>query len=115
MPMSEERAHEAFTTAAEHAFDELQGWCQAHPGYTLLELEEQTLAIRQRLMGKVMSSLVAQREAAKPPQGVLCPKCAAKMQDKGQQSRTVQGPEGPVQLSRTYYYCPSCKEGFFPS
>jgi Zn finger protein HypA/HybF involved in hydrogenase expression len=115
MSMSEERARNIFTGAAEEAFEELQAWCKAHPSYTLLELEEQVLVIRQRLMGKAMSSLVAQREAVKVPEGMICPKCGAKMEDKGQQSRTVGGPEGPVELSRTYYYCPSCKEGFFPS
>jgi uncharacterized protein with PIN domain len=115
MSMSEKQARESFTGAAEEAFEELQAWCRAHPSYTLLELEEQVLFIRQRLMGKAMSSLVAQRKAVKPPEGVICTKCGGKMEDKGQQARTVGGPEGSVELSRTYYYCPSCKEGFFPS
>lgn len=114
--MSEREDRDAFAQAAEQAFGELQAWCEAHPGYTLMELEEQALVIRQRLMGQVMSSLVARCEAAQPvAEGVSCPKCGARMEDKGQRSRTVQGPEGPVELKRTYYYCPSCKEGFFPS
>lgn len=112
--VSKEQGRDSFTKAAESAFDELQAWCEAHPNYTLLELEEQTRAIRQRLMGTALSSLVAQRGTGQPAEGVICPKCSAKMQDKGQQSRTVQGPEGPVTLSRAYHYCPSCKEGFFP-
>ena len=113
--MGEEQARKVFTGAAEEAFDELQAWCRAHPSYTLLELEEQVLIIRQRLMSEAMSTLVAQRKAVKPPEGLICPKCGARMADKGKQSRTVGGPEGAVELSRTYYYCPSCKEGFFPS
>ncbi len=115
MLMSEEGARNAFAQAAEEAFDELQTWCKAHPSYTLLELEEQTLVIRQRLMGTAMSTLVAQRKAVKPPEGMVCPKCGGRMEDKGQQLRKVVGPEGPIELSRTYYYCPSCKEGVFPS
>ncbi len=113
--MNKEQARDAFSKASEVAFDELQAWCEAHPNYTLLELEEQTRGMRQRLMGQAMGSLVAQRGASQPAEGVICPRCGAKMEDKGQQSRTVQGPEGPVELSRAYYYCASCKEGFSPS
>lgn len=112
--VSKQQARDLFASAAESAFDELQAWCEAHPKYTLMELEEQARAIRQRLMGTALSSFVAQRESGQPPDGVFCPKCGAKTEDKGQQSRTVQGPEGPVTLTRAYRYCPSCKEGFFP-
>ncbi len=62
MSISEGRARDVFIGAAEEAFEELQAWCKAHPSYTLLELEEQVLIIRQQLMGKAMSSLVAQRD-----------------------------------------------------
>jgi len=110
-----ELGRDALIQRAEEAFDELQAWCEAHSGYRLLELEEQALVIRQRLMGQMMSSLVAQREAGLSAGGVTCAKCGGKLEDRGQQSRTVQGPEGAVELRRRYYYCSSCKEGFFPS
>ena len=106
---------DAVIQGAEEAFDELQAWCEAHPRYTLLELEGQARVIRQRFMGQMMSSLVAQREPGQSAGGVTCPKCGGAMEDKGLQSRTVQGPEGPVEIRRRYYYSPSCKEGFFPS
>lgn len=112
---SKEQGRDSFAKAAEAAFDELQAWCEAHPKYTLLELEEQTRAVRQRLMGSAMSSLVAERGTGRPAEGIFCPKCGGKMEDKGQQSRTVEGPEGPITLSRAYQYCASCKEGFSPS
>lgn len=112
--VSKGQARDSFAKAAEAAFDELQSWCEAHPNYTLLELEEQTRAIRQRLVGTALSSLVAERGTGQPPEGVICPKCGAAMEDKGKQSRTVQGPEGPVTLTRAYHYCARCKEGFFP-
>jgi hypothetical protein len=114
--VSKQSCRDAFVGAAEQGFEELQAWCEAHPKYTLLELEEQVLAIRQRLMGQVMSTMVAQRGAGRPQaEGVNCPKCGGKMENKGQRSRTVGGPEGPIELNRVYCYCPSCKEGFSPS
>jgi uncharacterized protein with PIN domain len=96
-------------------YDELRAWCEAHPGYTLMELEEQVMLRRQRLMGEMLSKMLAEREAVQPAEGVKCPKCQGAMQDKGRRKRTVRGPEGSVELDRAYYYCPSCKEGFFPS
>jgi hypothetical protein len=36
------------------------------------------------------------------------------MLHKGQNVRGVIHGEGESQLKRTYYYCPSCKSGFFP-
>lgn len=112
--MSRERARDGVGRAAEEGFDKLQAWCDAHPKYTLLELEEQARVIRQRLMGDMMSSLVAQRGVGQPEEGVVCAKCGGPMKDKGQHLRTVSGPEGPVEFQRTYYSCPSCKEGLFP-
>ncbi len=112
--MNRERSAEAVGLAAEEMFEELQAWCDAHPKYTLMELEEQARVLRQRLVGRMMSSLVAQREGRGPAEGVICGKCGRRMEDKGQHLRTVAGPEGPVELRRTYYYCPSCKEGLFP-
>jgi hypothetical protein len=100
---------------AEQAFVQLQAWCQAHPEFTLMDLEEQALLVRQRLMGEMMSKLVAAQEAVHPVGGVKCPKCQGAMEDKGRRQRTVRGPEGAVEVDRAYYYCPSCQEGFFPS
>ncbi len=114
MAVSSERVRKELVGAAEAAIDELQVWCEAHPGYRLLELEEQVRAIRQRLMGEVMSSLVEGRAAAGSAEGAVCDRCGGRMEDKGEQLRRVAGPEGHLRLRRRYYYCPSCKEGFFP-
>ena len=114
MAVDRERVRKELTRASEAAIDELQAWCDAHRGYRLLEFEEEVRAVRQRLMGQVMSSLLGGRETEGSAGEVLCDKCGGRMQDKGEVSRVVVGPEGDVQLSRRYYYCPSCKEGFFP-
>ncbi len=112
--MSKRADKESITQAAGQVFEELQAWCEAHPGYTLMELEEQAMRLRQRLMGEMMSKLVAERHAVQPAEGLKCPKCGAPMEDKGRRKRTVRGPEGPVELDRAYYYCPVCKQGVFP-
>jgi hypothetical protein len=114
MLVSKQGDRDAITQAAGEVFAELQAWCRAHPGYTLMELEEQTMRLRQHLMGEMMSKLLAERQAVQPAEGVKCQKCGQPMQDKGRRKRMVRGPEGPVELDRAYYYCPSCKEGLFP-
>lgn len=106
---------DAIVQMAGQTFEELRAWCEAHPRYTLMDLEEQVVLLRQRLMGEMMDKLISEREAAQPAEGVKCAKCGKPMQDKGRRTRTVSGAEGPVELDRAYYYCPSCKEGFFPS
>ena len=72
------------------------------------------MVLRQRLVGGMMTKLVAQKEAVHPVEGARCPTCKQTMEDRGRRTRTVRGPEGPVELERSYYYCPSCKEGIFP-
>lgn len=112
--MSRQADRDEVTRAAGQAYEELEAWCAAHPGYTLLELEEQAAKLRQRLMGEMMSRLVGQREAVAPAEGVKCPKCGEPMLNKGKRKRAVRGPEGPIELERAYYYCPACKVGLFP-
>jgi hypothetical protein len=114
MPMGKQADRDEVTRAAGQVYEELEAWCAAHPGYTLLELEEETAKLRQSLMGEMMSRLVGQRAAAQPPEGVRCPQCSEPMENKGLRKRTVRGPEGPIELDRAYYYCPACKVGLFP-
>lgn len=114
MPMSRQADRDEVTRAAGQVYEELEAWCAAHPGYTLLELEEQAAKLRQCLMGEMMSRLVSQREAAQAAEGMKCPKCGGDLQNKGKRKRTVRGPEGPIELERAYYYCPACKVGLFP-
>ncbi len=112
--MSRQADRDEVTRAAGQVYEELEAWCAAHPGYTLLELEEQAAKLRQRLMGEMMSRRVGQRAAIEPAEEVRCPRCQSPMQNKGKRKRTVRGPEGPIELERAYYYCPACKEGVFP-
>lgn len=112
--MSKQADHDEVTRAAGQVYEELEAWCAAHPGYTLLDLEEEAAKLRQRLMGEMMSRLLEQREAVQPVEGVKCPQCSEPMENKGKRKRTVRGPEGPIELERAYYYCPACKVGLFP-
>lgn len=112
--MSRQADRDEVTRAAGQVYEELEAWCAAHPGYTLLELEEETAKLRQRLMGEMMSRLVGQRAAIEPAEGVRCPQCSEPMANKGKRKRTVRGPEGPIELERAYYYCSACKVGLFP-
>jgi len=44
-----------------------------------------------------------------------CPHCGKRMRNKGRASKTLVGDGGPVELSRTRYWCDACKASFSPS
>ena len=43
-----------------------------------------------------------------------CPECEGRVQNKGKKKKSILHREGEVEFCRNYYYCPSCKQGFFP-
>ena len=53
-------------------------------------------------------------EAGEVDVDVCCPECGERAQNKGKKKREIQHREGAVEVNRAYYYCPSCKQGFFP-
>ena len=63
-------------------------------------------------MKPLVDELVA--EAGEAEVEVCCPECGGRVENKGKKKKTVQHREGTVEVNREYYYCPSCKQGFFP-
>ena len=82
---------------------------------TLMEITEAVSQERSGLTAVLVEAfierrhgpLLAQEEAA-------CPKCERVLSARPSRSRTVETLLGPVTLERPYFYCVSCKHGFYP-
>ena len=80
---------------------------------SLTKIEEQALAIRQQVGERITQQMLSQ--AAQGQQGaVLCPACGGRMQNKGRKTRQVVTRSGNSTITRTYYYCRHCPQGYFP-
>jgi hypothetical protein len=109
----EETARNEFGEAAQAMHQRLRAWRRAHPEATFDEIAEQVSQERKVLVGKLLAELSGATEAvALDP---VCPGCGGVVEHKGQKKRQVLHREGEVQVERDYYYCPACRQGFFPS
>lgn len=45
----------------------------------------------------------------------VCPHCGGAMRNKGRRSKTVVAEGGPVEVTRTRWWCDACKASFSPS
>ena len=111
MPSNKER-RETFGEMAEAMQQRLQAWRRAHPDATFDEIAEQASQERKVMMGNLLSGLVTDMNAVEVDPH--CPECEGPLQNKGKKRREIVHREGQVQVERNYYYCPTCKRGFFP-
>ena len=99
---------------AKAIIDELMAW-EAQAGKpNLSEMEDEILALRERLGQRMLESVLDGQEAKQPAEGPVCPSCGAAMRYKGQKEAGVESRLGGVELARGYYYCARCSSGLFP-
>ena len=110
---SEKTRRAEFGGKAEAAHQRLSEWRRRNPAATFDEIAEQLGVERKRLMGELLGEVATQAEVI--PGVSECPECGEGVQNKGKKKRQVLHREGEVQLERDYYYCPACRQGFFPS
>lgn len=103
-----------FLAEAEGLFDELIKWDENTPEITLTQLEEVVLKMRKRLGEQMAQAVVERQESRQPAEKQICPECGGGMIDKGQKGNRVESMLGGIELKRSYYYCPKCKQGSFP-
>ena len=102
-----------------HAY--LDGWLERleanMPDDTpsLEALTQAVLALRQELTGRITQALVEQQPARVLHQRTMpCPQCQYILPARPAQPRTVHTMVGEVSLSRPYFYCVHCQQGFSP-
>jgi DNA-directed RNA polymerase subunit RPC12/RpoP len=66
------------------------------------------------VMGLLLESLVALRGTGQEGPGPKCAECGQEMRYKGLKERGLATSVGEIDLERAYFYCPDCRQGFFP-
>ena len=117
----ETRQSFAKTRARQQLHAYLDGWLdrlEAHmPDDTpsLEALTQAVFAMRQELTGRITQALVEQRHAQVLHQRTMpCPHCQRLLPARPAPPRTVHTMVGEVSLSRPYFYCTHCQQGFSP-
>jgi hypothetical protein len=117
----ETRQSFAKTRARQQLHAYLDGWLdrlEAHMPDDTSSLEELTQAVftmRQELTGRITQALVEQRHGPVLHQRTMpCPHCQCVLPARPAPPRTVHTMVGEVSLSRPYFYCMRCQQGFSP-
>jgi hypothetical protein len=117
----ETRQSFAKSRARQHLHAYLDGWLdrvEAHMPDEIPSLEELTQAVftmRQELTGRITQALVEQQHAPVLQQHTMpCPHCQCILPARPAPPRTVHTMVGEVSLSRPYFYCMHCQQGFSP-
>src|SRR5512142_3002760 len=91
-----------------------------HPRATFQEIEraldEKLARVRARMLQDLaLASQAARVSEEEPSERPKCPKCGGPLEARGEQTRTLlTNYNQPIELTRSYAYCPACQAGLFP-
>lgn len=114
MKKSREKLKAEFLAEAEELFDELMAWDEKNQKPDLTQIEEMVLKLRKRFGEQIAEKVILRQEQRQPVERVRCPQCARELEAKGMKGNQVETRIGNLKVERGYYYCPQCKQGFFP-
>jgi len=97
---------------AEDAINKLLAGASEKEELQLSDIERLVRATGEGVMGRFTEELVAAE--AREEEECMCPECGQKMRHKGRKARGLVTETGEIRLERAYYYCPTCRKGFFP-
>jgi uncharacterized protein with PIN domain len=112
MPQTKDELKAKLMVEAEAAIDRLLAGASEKEELGLSDIERLARSAGQRMMERFTAGLVEAETGAE--QSDACPECGQKMRYKGRKRRNLVAETGEVQYERAYYYCPSCRKGFFP-
>ena len=93
--------------------DQVEGVVEEQ-GKTLEDLTGAIFSFRGELTGKVVEAFVERFHASVLDQvEAICPECGVVLRARGTPRRTVETLVGEVHLSRPYFYCVRCHQGFY--
>lgn len=115
----QEALREAFRAAAYRQVDQ---WVdQQDPMFaagtlpTLRQMSQQFMQTRSGLLGGCLQELATKLTISYQEQEqALCPHCGKTLKRHSVNAKTVHTLQGSITLQRPYFYCRSCKEGFYP-
>jgi len=98
----------------EQELDELLDWREKANEPNLTEFEEAILSSRKKISEEMVRAFIQGEYTREPESPPNCEKCGSVMEDKGKRAQTIETRLGTLQITRAYYYCNACREGFFP-
>jgi hypothetical protein len=111
---SKEAKRARLLAKATQAIDEYLEWEEQNPKPDLTQIEDIALKLRKEF-GQEIAQLAIENQAERTPApGPKCVKCGVEMRYKGKKRTRVESRTGDLDVERGYYYCPKCKERFFP-
>jgi len=104
------RLHERFDAWLDGLEDQMKA---SRP--SLEQIVEEVFAKRSALTGMLTEEVITQKHKEMLDQETAsCPECGQELSARGPHCRTVETMVGEISLSRPYFYCPQCREGFYP-
>jgi hypothetical protein len=108
-----ERLRGQFMAKAEQIFE--QAMAQGSEAeLNLSQIEEVVGELKFELTSLLVESLVEVVAKRQHGPGPACPGCGQELHYKGVKRRELVTTQGEIELSRGYYYCEGCHQGFFP-
>jgi predicted RNA-binding Zn-ribbon protein involved in translation (DUF1610 family) len=98
----------------------MKEWRLQHPRATFREIEraldERLAGMRARMLQDLaLASAAARASEDEEAERPKCPKCGGQLEARGEQKRTLTTSYNqPIELTRSYSYCPACEAGLFP-
>jgi hypothetical protein len=112
MSLDREELKARLMAEAEAAIDKLLAGASEKEELQLSDIERLARSAGQRMMERFTVGLV-EAEAQGAESGD-CLECGRRMRYKGRKGRDLVAETGEVRFERDYYYCPTCRKGFFP-
>ncbi len=81
---------------------------------TLSDIERLVSATTQEVQAELTERLIERQANETREEDRNCPRCGARMRNKGPKERHLVTVTGTVKLKREYYYCETCRAGVFP-
>jgi hypothetical protein len=118
-PLDKETLIESFRAAAHRQVDQ---WVDqqaemftAQKIPTLRQMSEQFMQTRTTLLGGCLQEMATQLTASYRQQELArCPHCCKALKRHSVNDKTLHTLQGSITLERPYFYCRSCKAGFYP-
>lgn len=107
-------ARDEFLDRAEGLWDDFNVWYKANPEATFDDIEAQLGQRRRELLGEFVKLNLQHGDLGAEPEAPICGKCGKPMRFQGYNDKTVHGLEVDAKIPRAYYYCSTCRVGFFP-
>ena len=105
---------EEFLNRAETLWEDFNKWYQDNPEATFDEMEEELGKRRRDLLGSVVELTLREGDLGAEAEAPVCRSCGKPAKFKGYPEKTFHGLELDATIPRAYYYCSTCKVGFFP-